>query len=142
MTEKQLQKLKDYLREKYKDDLKGRFSCREEKEISCREMINSLLCYNYYNITDAKTILMKERGRYHDYLKKHVDELGEQRVIELIEEQRASIFAVLFNVGEDNEGVMYNSIVWADEQTRVHELCFANSQGKLTPSDVYFFERG
>lgn len=141
MTEKQLQKLKDYLRDKYKDDLKGRFSCREEKEISCREMINSLLCYHYYNITDAKTILMKERGRYHDYLKKHVDELGEERVIELIEEQRASIVAVLFNVGEDNEGVMYNSLVWADEYERINELCFANSQGKLTPSDVYFFER-
>ena len=139
MTDKQLQRLKDYLREKYKGDVKGYFSCQEQKEISCREMINSLLCYHYYNITDAKTILEKERSGYHDYLKKHVDELGEQRVIELIEEQRASIFAVLFNVGEDSEGVMYNSLVWKDEQDRVYNLALLNSEGKAT--NAYFFER-
>lgn len=139
MTEKQLQKLEDYLRDKYKDDIKGRFSCREEKEISCRKMINSLLCYNYYDIKDAKAILEAERGRHYDYLKKHVDELGEERVIELIEEQRASIFAVLFNVDEDSEGVMYNSLVWKDEQERVYNLALLNSEGKAT--NAYFFKR-
>lgn len=139
MTDKQLQRLERYLHDKYKDDLKGYFNCREYKEISCRKMINSLLCYNYYNVADARAIVDKERGRYHDYLKKHVDELGEERVIELIEEQRASIFAVLFNVGEDNEGVMYNSLVWKDEQERVYNLALLNSEGKAT--NAYFFKR-
>lgn len=141
MTEKEITKAERELVEKYGDDFKARYDSKEQKELSCRSMINSLLCYHYYDVKDAKEIIERERRRYHDYLKKHIDALGEQRVIELINEQRASIYAVLFNVGEDNEGVMYNSIVWADEQTRVLELCFANSQGKLTPSDVYFFER-
>lgn len=139
MTDKQIQKLERYLHDKYKDDLKGYINCREYKEISCREMINSLLCYNYYDIKDAKAILEAERGRHYDYLKKHVDELGEARVIELIEEQRASIFAVLFNVGEDSEGVMYNSLVWKDEQERVYNLALLNSEGKAT--NAYFFKR-
>ena len=89
------------------------------KELSCRRMINSLLCYHYYDIKEAKKIIELEKARYHDYLKQYVEELGEQRVIELINEQRASIYAVLFNVGEDNEGLSYNSTIFVDEVNRI-----------------------
>ena len=52
------------------------------------------------------------------YLKDYIFELGFKRVKELVDEQiedfeKAKVYK---NVHVDFEGVVYNSIVWADEQ--------------------------
>ena len=83
-----------------------------EEELYCRGMINSCLCYGmmcaFYEESTG------EWGRYAvDYRKT----LSDNRIIELIAEQRADFekATVLRNVGSDSEGVSYNSIKWADD---------------------------
>ena len=78
-----------------------------ERELWCREMINSILIYH------GKLGIMNDR-----YLKDYIFELGFKRVKELVDEQiedfeKAKVYK---NVHVDFEGVVYNSIVWADEQ--------------------------
>lgn len=139
MTEKQISQANRELVEKYGDDFKARHDSKEQKELNCRGMIDSLLCYHYYDVKDAKEIIERERKRYHDYLKQYIDALGEQRVIELINEQRASIYAVLFNVGEDNEGVSYNSTIYIDDTARINEHKVAKQLGYIKEHEYYEF---
>lgn len=69
-------------------------------EISCREMINSILCY--YGEKDIE-------DNY--YLKKHILDIGIVRVRELIEEQKTDFRkAEVRNVADG-----YRAIIWADE---------------------------
>lgn len=74
-------------------------------ELSCREMINSCLCYN-------ESFL---EGRYAaDYERK----LGKKRVEELYNEQFKDFTEnaiVHKGVYQDNEGIIYNGIVWRDD---------------------------
>ncbi len=74
------------------------------RELDCREMINSCLCYS----TDFINSHYKD-----DYIK----DLGEQRVIELYNEQKKDFekAIVIHDVGQDGEGNSYNSIQWEDE---------------------------
>ena len=74
------------------------------RELDCREMINSCLCYD----TDFLNSQYKDR---------YIKDLGEQRVKELYNEQKKDFdrAIVLHNVYEDGEGVSYNSIQWEDE---------------------------
>lgn len=74
------------------------------RELDCREMINSCLIYG------SKFLGTR-------YSEKYIKELGEKRVLELFDEQKADFDkAVVFhNVYEDSEGISYNSIKWEDE---------------------------
>lgn len=74
------------------------------KELDCREMINSCLCYG--------TDFLNSK-----YKNKYMEELGEDRVIELYNEQKADFekSTVIHDIFEDSEGVSYNSIKWNDE---------------------------
>ena len=74
------------------------------RELDCREMINSCLCYGSSFF----------ESRYSD---PYIQELGRERVLELFNEQKADFdkAIVLHNVYEDSEGVSYNSIKWEDE---------------------------
>lgn len=74
------------------------------KELDCRDMINSCLCYGHSFI----------ESRYSEV---YIKELGKERVVELYNEQKADFdkATVFRNVYEDNEGVSYNSIKWEDE---------------------------
>lgn len=74
------------------------------RELDCREMINSCLCYG--------SSFLKSR-----YSEPYVKELGKERVLELYNEQKVDFdkAIVLHNVYEDSEGVSYNSIKWEDE---------------------------
>ena len=77
-----------------------------QESLSCRDMINSILCYHgTNNIMD------------NPYLKKYMESLGTILVSLLVEEQIQdfSKATVLQNVYTDSEGCSYNSIIWGDE---------------------------
>lgn len=106
MTRKEIKKLR-----KENPRFKNGMSCESTKaqkqlhiELDCREMINSCLCYGT-DFIDSH------------YKDKYIKELGEKRVIELYNEQKADFdkAVVIHNVGEDGEGNSYNSIQWEDE---------------------------
>lgn len=74
------------------------------RELDCREMINSCLCYG----TDFLNSIYKDR---------YIAELGVERVSQLYNEQKNDFekAIVYHDVFEDSEGVSYNSIQWNDE---------------------------
>ena len=80
-----------------------------ERELFCREMINSILIY------DGVKALDEEMDRY---LLRYVKELSKERVLELIKEQVADFEKAIVkrNVYTDWEGCTYNTCLWADEQ--------------------------
>ena len=96
MTRKEIEKLRE--NPKFEDNI------RLQRELNCREMINSCLCYGY-NFIES------------NYSKAYIEELGKERVIELYNEQKLDFdkSIVLHNVGEDSVGNSYNSIKWYDE---------------------------
>lgn len=127
MTEKQIQAAKDALHEKYYGDecrlpsnLKQPWTKEDEvleEELSCRNMINSMLVYgdkveegNYDYERYLKPYTKK--GTWHDGL------ITEQRLTELIAEQKKDFEKAIVrrNVYTDSEGCSYNSCRWADEQ--------------------------
>ena len=87
------------------------YALREE-ELSCISMINSILCYNIRGEKDAATVLRKERSRKYSYLSEYVDSLGEEKVIQLIQEQIDDIAYIKDSVYTDSEGCTYNTIIW------------------------------
>lgn len=78
---------------------------KEWEQLHCRGMINSILCYG------------GELSIENRYLKPYVDTLGVAIVNRLIAEQKEdfSKATVLQNTFTDDEGLSYNTIVWADE---------------------------
>lgn len=83
---------------------------KEYKELSCIEMINSILAYHYND--NAQFVLAREYAARHNYLKEYVDILGEEKVLSLIQNQINDIKTIDENVFTDDEGLHYNSIVW------------------------------
>jgi hypothetical protein len=83
-----------------------------DNELSCREMINSCLTYGQMN--DFYRESTGEWGRWSELHRKN---LSDERIIELIAEQRADFekASVLTNVYTDDEGLSYNAVKWADE---------------------------
>ena len=106
MTGKEIENLKNK-NPRFKDGIPCKLTKEQKqlhKELYCREMINSCLCY-------GQDFLNSE------YKDSYIEELGKERVIELYNEQKEdfSKAKVLYNVHEDSEGCSYNSIIWADE---------------------------
>ena len=89
------------------------------REHNARGMINSILAYQCAGVLDAKQVRASEKNRWHDYLLDYEKELGEQRLLELIDEQIKSMYCVLKSVGEDSEGVIYNSVIYNDDVPRI-----------------------
>ena len=83
-----------------------------KKELNCIEMINSILAYDCRGYSDAKDVLEHEKNSYYNYLDNYITELGENRVLELIQGQINSVDTVNVDVMCDSEGVSYNSIKW------------------------------
>lgn len=83
-----------------------------KRELSCIEMINSILAYDCRGYSVANDVLKYEKNSYYNYLENYVTELGESRVLELIQGQIDSIDTINVDVGQDSEGVSYNSIKW------------------------------
>ncbi len=80
-----------------------------DKELSCRKMINSCLCYE----TDFLNS---------EYCKDYIKELGMKRVKELYNEQLEHFnnCILLYNVYEDSEGVTYNSVIEPEDDGYIH----------------------
>lgn len=82
-----------------------------DRELSCREMINSCLAYkqdkDFYNISKKKFGHAAER-----YLKI----FGEEKVMQFWNEQLEdfSKATIIWNAYTDSEGGSYNAIKWAD----------------------------
>ena len=116
MTRKEIEKAKKSL------FVNGIYSLTEDEqkianELSCREMINSILCYH------GERGLFTENGDLNRYLyRKGSDHeyygIGKERIMELIDEQLNDFrqAKVLHSVYTDGEGLTYNSIVWADDK--------------------------
>lgn len=92
-----------------------------DRELSCREMINSILCY------DGEDGLLNN-----EYLEKYIPELGLSIVQRLCDEQLVDFkkATVVKNVFTDNEGVSYNSIKWADELSLEDKLAEAKGRSE------------
>ena len=108
MTDKQIKAAKATLPQ-WKDG-KAPFLTPEQhqlnRELQCRDMINSILCYNgKENIMNNKYI--------HDY----INDLGLDAVERLCDEQIADFENAIVKEGVyASEGVSYNSIIWADDK--------------------------
>lgn len=119
MTGKQIKKRQDEI---YYTVYKGgvrigkwnKFTAKQRKELaelSCREMINSILIYN------GVLLISQQRGySYEQYLKPREEEIGKERMIELINEQIKDFEkAEVGYAGTDSEGCSYNYCKWADD---------------------------
>ena len=125
MNDKQLKQAKQELREEMNAKGYGwidgkyikppREYMLRSKELSCIDMINSILCYNCRGYTNAKKVMAYEQTSYHNYLEEYVKLLGMDRVLELIQGQIDSISGVKSNVFIDDEGLSYSSIVWKED---------------------------
>ena len=127
MTRKQLEAIRNQLNTKYygnechhPDNLKMPISDEDKqtfKELDCIEMINSCLAYG----SDPYTI--HDKWWYgHGYCKRsymsdYEDELGVERVKELVDQQREEFSHAIIKRGTytDSEGCTYNSVIYADE---------------------------
>lgn len=124
MNDKQFEQKKKELREEMREKgfgwIDGKYVkppeeyVKRQEELSCIDMINSILCYNCQGYQDAESVLEYEERSYYNYLESYVKTLGRDKVIELIQEQINSIDYVRNNVFRDSEGVPYNSIVWTE----------------------------
>ena len=78
----------------------------------CLDMIESILCYDCKGYKTAKDVLDYENNAYHNYLSDYIEVLGENRVLELIQNRIDAIDHVVSDVYTDSEGCSYNSIIW------------------------------
>jgi hypothetical protein len=123
MTAKEIQTAKDLLHKKYYGNGCVRPGVKwskedeiSEEELSCRNMINSMLIYG-----DS---VEKDSYGYNKYLKPYTEKgtwhdglFNEKRLAEIIAEQKKDFEKAIVkrNVYTDSEGCSYNSCVWADE---------------------------
>ena len=114
MTDKEIDNEENALRDagygyNYKTGKIGKGTADQKKrmeELNCLRMINSVIAYGGSTVDQ---VLKNE------YMKKYVDNLGEERVKELIATQLDDIDHVDTDVHTDSEGVTYNSIKWKRE---------------------------
>lgn len=106
MTGKEIEKLRNSV-PRFENGKPCNLTLEQEqlhKELDCREMINSCLCYRR-NFLESH------------YSEPYIKKLGKEKVIELFNEQKSDFdkATMLYNIGEDAEGNTYHSIKWADE---------------------------
>lgn len=82
--------------------------------LRCVRMINSILAYGCRGYTAAEEVMQHEEKARYNYLAEYVHKLGRAAVVELIEGQIKSISGVSVGTFEDDEGVVYNSIIWKE----------------------------
>lgn len=115
MIDKELEMYKDELRAKGVSHYANTGSpedIKRSQELSCADMINSILAYHWYFGLTGEDIMRYEENSYYNYLEDYVKTIGRDRVIELINDQINDIKEILHNVYTDSEGLTYNSIVW------------------------------
>lgn len=90
-----------------------KYEVREE-ELSCINMINSILAYGCAGYKDGEAVLKHEENSWHNYLADYVKTLGRKKVVTLIQGQIDSMMGVRHCVYTDSEGGTYNSILWKE----------------------------
>lgn len=115
MTQKQLDAYKAKIRLLKQS---GVDVAREEKEISCRQTINSCLCYGTNFFEKFRHWVWPNGYAFESYADSYIKDLGEETVKRLYNEQKADFAkaTVVKDVVTDSEGVSYNSIIWEDEK--------------------------
>ena len=89
-------------------------SMPEGTEKRCINMLNSMIAYDWDRKETAKEFLDRIEGTHtYDYIKKYVDELGKDKVAELMQRQIDDVDRIAY-AGTDSDGVSYNSIIWKD----------------------------
>lgn len=82
-------------------------------ELSCIGMINSILAYKWHpGSKTAEEVLESEENSYRNSLGEYINDLGRDRVLELIQQQMDDIESISHCVSTDSEGNWYNSINW------------------------------
>lgn len=111
---------------------------RKSTELSCIDMINSVLAYGEKGLS-AEEVLARQENGYHNYLKDYINSLGRERVIELIQGQIDDMEDVDTDVYTDSEGVTYNSIRWKKKNEGVATLERPKTAPQIEnlPDDVY-----
>lgn len=96
----------------YSHNLPIEYQLRRQK-LSCIDMINSLLCYSCRGYKKAQDVLEYDMStaRY-SYLREYVECLGENDVLELIQDQINDIEKIDTDCFTDDEGLSYSNIVW------------------------------
>ena len=114
MTDKQIRAAKDSL-PRLRD--MNEEQERVYAELSCREMINSIMIYGNIN-----SPYNEKEDKLDRYLEERWQERGmfyvpRKRIIELVKEQQADFAKAKVNRGvyTDHEGCTYNSCTWGDE---------------------------
>lgn len=81
--------------------------------LRCVDMINSVLAYGCRGYTAEEVMQHEEQAQY-NYLAEYVQKLGRAAVVELIDGQIKSMSGIAVGTFEDDEGVVYNSIIWKE----------------------------
>lgn len=96
----------------YSHNLPIEYKLRREK-LSCIDMINSLLCYSCRGYKKAQDVLKYDMKIAHrSYLQEYTEHMGEDAVLELIQEQINDIEKIDTDCFTDDEGLSYSNIVW------------------------------
>lgn len=116
-TDKELNKMKEQLPsridvpyEEWTDEQK-----ELDRKIACIEMIHSILTYD--DIKSADDVMQNK------YMQRYIEELGETKVKELVEQEIEEFKSATINkdVYTDSEGVTYNSVTFKDESKTLTE---------------------
>lgn len=83
-----------------------------DAEISCMDMIDSIMCYGKQDFDYIIT---------NDYLQRYIDELGIEHVKTLIINQLNEKPYIKRNVATDSEGLTYNSMFFKDDEGYIYE---------------------
>ena len=106
----------------------------------CIRMLNSMIAYDWDRKETAREFLDRIEGtRTYEYIKRYVEELGIDKVAELMQRQIDDVDRIVY-AGTDSEGTGYNSIIWKDskrESLKPRRLTEGESAGK--PKYVVYY---
>ena len=95
----------------------------EGTEKRCIGMLNSMIAYDWDRKETAKEFLDRIEGTHtYDYIKKYVDELGKDKVAELMQRQIDDVDRIAY-AGTDSDGMGYNTIIWKDAKRESLKPC-------------------
>lgn len=102
-------------------------------EKRCINMLNSMIAYDWDRKETAKEFLDRIEGTHtYKYIEKYIDELGKDKVAELMQRQIDDVDRIVY-AATDSDGLDYNSIIWKDskcESLKPRRLAEGEAMGK------------
>jgi hypothetical protein len=116
MTEKQIKAIRSTLPNVYQPRTEEQR--KVENELRCREMVNSILIYDFLPTdVDESTIAKVANNRY---MQSYREKIDAQRINEIVAEQIEDYkHCKVGFAGTDCEGLSYNYCLWADDERYV-----------------------